>query len=243
MVELDHIPIWTDRSDRILAFLNERLGMGILNGFSPGGQVIARGVRFRNGPFLDIHQLGRVLPGFDRAFHRLVGLAGSIDHLERLGDQHGWKSKTSRRSDAERPDLAPHWSTLSFRRDQGLISDIFVIEYDLETPGGPDLAGPLYDLAAPGAGEVVLDRLWLPVDDAAEARSTLEALGASPLGARASSSPPGEGEAFRLGSVEIVTSAPWGPDRSLRLDLSHPGGLTMEASPVPGLTFVVNGLD
>ena len=54
MIRLDHIALWTRRRDELLAALCDAAGMGVIDGYAPGGRVVARGVRFANGPFLDI---------------------------------------------------------------------------------------------------------------------------------------------------------------------------------------------
>jgi len=238
-MKLDHISIWSDRSDRILACLQEQFGMKVLSGFDRGGQVIARGVRFRNGPFLDIRQLGRVLPGFDRSFHRLFALEGSTDDVEVVARKKGWVTAVKRRSEVEHPSQEPYVSSVSFRQGQGLLSEFFTVEHGPDDPR----FGPLYDTAQSPLSQVELSRVWLPVEDAIGAEMTMAALGAVPQGLVESQVAPMSGECFQLGSLQLVTCAPWGPDRSIRLDLKHSIGKGHLAEPVPGLTLVVNGGD
>lgn len=65
MFEIDHIPVWTRDRDGALERLSAATGLPILDGFAPDGRRVARGLRFSNGPFLDVHQAeadGGVVP-------------------------------------------------------------------------------------------------------------------------------------------------------------------------------------
>jgi hypothetical protein len=241
VVTLDHIPIWTDQRDHLLAVLRDHAGLGSLAGFSPNGQVTARGVRFRNGPFLDVHQISQTPPGFDRPFHRLVALGASIDELQSLATAQGWAAKAARRLEAERPDQEPPWSLLSFRRGQGLLSQLFGIEYHPGAATTPEYSGPLYASSSPATGEADLLRVWLPVENLEHDKEVLKTLGARPVGTLHSASMPYQGEAYAFGTVQIVLSPPWGPDRSLRLDIHAPDAKPAEISPLAGLLVVISG--
>jgi hypothetical protein len=59
MFEIDHIPVWTRDRDGVLQRLQEATGLPILEGFAPDGRRAARGLRFSNGPFIDVHQADR----------------------------------------------------------------------------------------------------------------------------------------------------------------------------------------
>lgn len=167
MFEIDHIPVWTPDRDGVLLRLSEVTGLPILEGFAPDGRRVARGIRFSNGPFIDVHQAEADGPV-------LLGLSGGVDAAEALAAQKGWRTRTERRSEA--PD-APPWSILSFRRGQGLLKAMFVIDYARGAGAwtSPIFNGGLYHQpASPGA---ILRRVWLTAADPDQAGAALEALG------------------------------------------------------------------
>lgn len=239
MIVLDHIAIWTDQRDELLRTIAEATHLGIVDGYAPGGTLVARGVRFANGPFLDVHQVG---PGPEgaRPYHRLLGLNGDIDQIERQVTAVGLRAKAARRADAAQPELEAPWDLLSFRKGQGLASQMFVIAYHPGAPSPPDFASPLYDPTAPRAGPAILSRVWLPEDDLEAARGVLAALGAQPLGPVRSHVPPYEGAGFDLGSTQLILAAPWGPPQAIRLDIraAHDGSNVV--LPCPEVTVVLN---
>lgn len=240
MVTLDHIAIWTDRRDHLLAALGEATGHVGLDGYAPGGQVVARGVRFANGPFLDVHQVGSPSPDAGQPFHRLIGLCGEIDQIERQITAAGLRVKASQRREAAHPELEAPWDLLSFRKGQGLASQMFVIAYHPGASTSPDFAGPLYEPARRGAGSATLSRVWLPEADLDAVRAVLAALEIQPLGPVQSRLPPYDGLAFDLGSTQLVLAKPWGPPSAMRLDIHADQLAASIASPLPEITLVLN---
>ncbi|MGH6963807.1 MAG: hypothetical protein ACREE0_04955, partial [Phenylobacterium sp.] len=167
MLQIDHIPVWTRDRDGALEGLSAATGLPILEGFAPDGRRIARGIRFSNGPFIDVHQAEGDGPA-------LLGLSEDVDAAEALAAVRGWRTRIERRS--HEPEAAP-WSILSFRRGQGLLSAMFVIDYACDDGAwtSPVFNGGLYHRpAAPGAA---LRRVWLTAADPEGAGRALEALG------------------------------------------------------------------
>ncbi|MDO8409638.1 MAG: hypothetical protein Q7S93_06215 [Phenylobacterium sp.] len=241
MIRLDHIAIWTDQRDDLLNLVADAAGLGIIDGYTPAGNLVARGVRFANGPFLDVHQVEKPSPDDGRPFHRLVGLNGDIDQVERRATASGLRAKAARRAEAAQPQLEAPWDLLSFRKGQGLASQMFVIAYHSGAPTLPDFESPLYDPAGPGAGSAELSRVWLPEADLEAAQAVLSALGAKTAGPVQSPLPPYEGMAFDLGPTQLVLASPWGPPSALRLDIQAGGEDPRTLSPLPEITFVLNG--
>lgn len=239
MIRLDHIAIWTRRRDELLAALSDAAGMGIIDGYAPGGRVVARGVRFTNGPFLDVHEV-EAPPDGGQPFQRLLGLGGDIDEIERQVAAAGLRAKAARRAEAAKPELEAPWDLLSFRKGQGLASQMFVIAYHPGAPTLPDFESPLYDPEGPSAGPAELSRVWLAEADLEAARAVLNALGAKPLGPVQSDQPPYGGMAFDLGPTQLVLASPWGLPSPLRLDIQVEGAAAGLFSPLPEITVVRN---
>jgi hypothetical protein len=207
MFEIDHIPIWIADRDGALARLSRATGLPILEGFAPGGRQVARGVRFSNGPFVDMHQAESDGPVF-------LGLSGRVEAAEALAARQGWRTRIEPRS--LEPDAAP-WSIVSFRRGQGLLTLQFVINYARE-PGAwasPIFNGGLYHQPA-GAG-AALRRVWLTATDPGQAGETLEALGFVAGEDWRSALPPASGRIYRGGRCDVILSA--GEDAVVRFDV------------------------
>lgn len=211
MFEIDHIPVWTRDRDGALERLSAATGLPILEGFAPDGRRVARGVRFSNGPFLDVHQAdGEGAP--------FLGLSGELAASEALAGRQGWRTRTQLRR--HEPDAEP-WSILSFRRGQGVLSAMFVIDYarDADAWTSPIFNGGLYHLAAgPGAA---LRRVWLTAADTGEAGRALEAMGFVPEGEARSSVAPFAGRTYRGGRAEVVVAP--GEDAVARFDIDGEG--------------------
>ncbi|MBW0152255.1 MAG: hypothetical protein KXJ53_13685 [Phenylobacterium sp.] len=232
MIGLDHIALWTDQRDGLLNGVAEAAHLEIIDGYAPGGTLAARGVRFANGPFLDVHQV-EAPPEGDRPFHRLIGLNGDIDQVERQIAAVGLRAKAARRAEAAHPEREAPWDLLSFRKGQGLASQMFVIAYHPGAPTSPDFASPLYDPAGPGGGPAVLSRVWLSEADPEAAQAVLAALGARPLGPVESRLPPYEGMAYDLGPTQLVLAKRWGPSLALRLDIQTEDARPRVLAPLP----------
>lgn len=177
-IRLDHIAIATPRRDAILADLVRHTGLSPLDGYAPGGQVAARGLRFANGPFLDIHQAPVPTEGTAPAAACLIGLEGDVDAAEHLAHAQGWRVVADRRRDSDEAqgDVAP-WSLLSFRRRQGLLSAVFVIQYHHEAHTSAVYDRPLYRPPSEAAGAAILQGLAICVDDPEVEGQSLQALG------------------------------------------------------------------
>jgi len=211
MFEIDHIPVWTRDRDGALDRLSAAAGLPILEGFAPDGRRVARGVRFSNGPFLDVHQAQA--EGSVR-----LGLSGDVAAAEALAGQRGWRTRTALRGDE--PDVEP-WSILSFRRGQGVLSAMFVIDY-AQTPEAwtsPIFNGGLYHLPA-GRGPA-LRRAWLTANNPTEAGRALEALGFIPDSEARSPIAPYTGRTYRGGRADIVLGG--GEDAVMRFDVDGDG--------------------
>jgi hypothetical protein len=211
MLEIDHIPVWTPDRDAALERLSATTGLPILEGFAPEGRRIARGVRFSNGPFLDVHQADADGPPF-------LGLSGEIAAAEALAARQGWRMRTAARR--HEPDAAP-WSILSFRRDQGVLTAMFVIGYAAEPEAwsSPIYNGGLYHRPADrGAG---LRRVWLTARDTDQAGRQLEAMGFIADSEIRSSVAPFAGRIYRGGRADIVLAG--GEDAVARVDIDGGG--------------------
>jgi hypothetical protein len=140
-MRIDHLVVRTPHRDAVVSALVDRTGRSAMAGYSERQSVVSRGVRFANGPFFDIFSWPPDMPRREP----LVALEGEIDRAQELAARQGWAAVAHRPGDGGAAP-APPWSTLSFRRGQGLISSIFVIEYDDASPAwrNPDFAGALY---------------------------------------------------------------------------------------------------
>jgi hypothetical protein len=226
MFEIDHIPVWTRDRDGILQRLSEATGLPILEGFAPDGRRAARGLRFSNGPFIDVHQADGEGPAF-------LGLSGDVAGGDSLAERQGWWTRTEARRDE--PDAAP-WSILSFRRGQGVLSSMFVIQYsdDPSAWTSPIFNGGLYH--QPASQGVALRRVWLTAADTEQAGEALQALGFVPGGEARSSVAPGTGWTYRGGRADIVVAT--GDDAVVRFDVDGDGPLQI-VEIGPRLTAVV----
>jgi hypothetical protein len=211
MFEIDHIPVWTLDRDGALQRLSDATGLPILEGFAPDGRRVARGVRFSNGPFVDVHQADAEGPA-------LLGLSGHLHDAEALAGRQGWRARAERPPDE--PDASP-WSILSFRRGHGVLSAMFVIDYATEPEAwtSPIFNGGLYHRPA-GFGPA-LRRVWLTAADVGDAGRALEALGFVPAGEARSSVAPHAGQTYRGGRVDIVVAR--GEDAIVRFDIDGDG--------------------
>lgn len=219
---LDHLAVWTAERDRLVGRLSEISGHPALDGYAPEGRVAARGVRLAGGAFLDAHEAPP-----EGAGHVLLGLRGDIDAAERLATAQGWGFRAVRWREAG--DGSP-WSMLSFRRRQGLLSLLFVIDYAQEPEAwtSPVFDRPLYRAGSAPTSGTSLGRVWLQAVDVDAAGRTLEALGFTSAGAVSSAFPPGEGRLFRGDSGDLVLT-PGPEDAIIRFDLDGPQPHSAEA--------------
>jgi hypothetical protein len=231
MLLLDHLAIWAHERDTLVRRLAEFSGCPALDGYAPFGPPVARGVRLAGGAFFDIHQAEGEAP----AGHVLIGLRGSIDKAERLATGQGWRFRVGRWRDAT--DGSP-WSLLSFRRGQGVLSRLFVIDYATEPQAwtSPAFNRPLYRAPAPREGARLV-RVWLQATDPDDAARVLMALGFTEAGEMDSAHPPSRGQLFRGVAGDLVLT-PGTEDAIVRCDLDGPARARAEAFG-EGLSIVV----
>ena len=212
---------WCDR-------LAESTGLPVLDGWSPDGGLWSRGVRFANGPFLDIHNP----PPDEEPPPPSVLLRGSLAEAETLAGQRSWRFKASRRSDAQ-PDQASPWSLGYFSRGQGVLSRIGLIEYEVDpaTCGNPEYSVPLFALRSASGSGARLDRVWMGVEDEDAAGLELCALGFTPVG-EVRAPPDRVGRRFAHTVCDLVLFQ--GQDGVSRLDIS---------ASVRGVTLKLAGLE
>lgn len=210
MFAIDHIAIWTADRDGLVARIAEVTGLPALDGFQPDGVIASRGVRFANGPFLDIFQAEDA--------ETYLGLAGDIEAAERLSAERGWRAEREPRPPAPTGDDPP-WDVLYWAGNRGVFNRLFLIDYakDPAAFDAPSYRGALHKPnTAPQAG-ARLDRVWIAVHDPAIAAMSLRALGFIPAG------PLDQDDAalFRGEPCDIVlTSCATGErERILRFDL------------------------
>ena len=209
MFHIDHVVVWTADRDAALSALSAATGLPVLEGYAPEGRLQARGVRFANGPFLDVH----TAPGHGPVF---MGLGGRLADAEALAERQGWRVRVGAGPDEP-------WDMLSFRKDQGLITQLFVIDYRLEQVAAlPVFNRGLYHL--PPAGGPSLARVWIAAVDEARAGTDLAALGFEDAGEVRSEAAPYEGRLYRGARGDVVVCA--GADAVVRVDVPTEGALT-----------------
>jgi len=221
MFHIDHVVVWTADRDAALAALSAATGLPILEGYAPEGRLQAKGVRFANGPFLDVHEAPAHGPVF-------LGLGGRLSDAEALAARQGWRVRVGAGPDEP-------WDMLSFRKDQGLITQLFVIDYRLEQAAAlPAFNRGLYHL--PPAGGPRLARVWIAAADMARAGADLVSLGFEDGGAVQSAAAPFAGRLYRGSRGDVVVCA--GEDAVVRIDVPTEVALT-EVALGPKVTAVV----
>jgi hypothetical protein len=227
---LDHVVIRTPNRDGLLAEIAAATGLSPLQGYAAGAEIYSRGVRFANGPFLDIFQAPA--PG------TALMVAGSVDSAERLAAGQGWAARVGRREAAAAGHPAYPWSTALFRRGQGLLTQVGVIEYssDPEAWDDPDYAGDLYNPGMVLDACASLARVWMSAQDLPRAERDLAALGYLFSDETASAWWPHAGRRLSgLGSDLVLFE---GPDGVARLDIATGAGPPRELAP-PGAPRLV----
>lgn len=162
----------------MLADLNNRFGVAILEGYKAENGVYSAGVRFRNGPFVDVFDWPRNKPPFTP----LLAFEGEIAKAQTVATKFGWDAQLQLRNHIPHQHRPP-WSILSFRRGQGPVSSVFVIEYE-DAPEAWDVdvyRGPLYERRNEPNGSFELNKVVINAADITEAALQLEALIGRPL--------------------------------------------------------------
>ena len=215
MFDVDHIPVWIPDRDAALQRLAAATGLPILDGYAPEGRRVARGIRFSNGPFLDVHQS-------DEAGPVRLALAGEVHAAETRAYEQDWSTHVRPRVDGQ--DAEP-WSILSFGRGQGVLSRLFVIEYaeDETAWRSPVFNGGLYHL--PPVSGPRLNRVWLTAADPAHGREVLLALNYAAAGEVESSAWPHRGRVFHGRRADVVLAE--GEDAVVRVDVDYDGPLRL----------------
>jgi len=226
---LDHIVIQTLDREALVAEIAARAGLPVLQGYAPDGVVQSSGVRFANGPFLDVFATPE--PG------TALMLRGEVDAAEALARKRDWAGRYLRRGDAPAGDDFP-WSMALFRRGQGLLTRIGVIEYDqaADAWARPDFSGLLYRPELAGEADARLTRVWLSAQDLSRAARDLAALGYVEAGEWTSAFAPHAGLRFAGPAADLVLCE--GPDAVVRLDIAAGPGPALELTP-PGAPSLV----
>ncbi len=226
--KVDHIVIRTPARDALVAEAAAGAGLPALDGFAEGGELHSRGVRFAGGPFLDVFTA-------ETPSVALI-LRGAIEAVERLAAAKGWATRVLRREDTG--VTAYPWSMVLFRRGQGLLTHVSVIDYapDPAAWASPSFDRPLYPIqSAPETG-ARLARVWLGAGDAARAARDLEALGYGPAGVARSAFWPHDGRRFKGLGTELVLFE--GADGVSRFDVMAATGHA-RATPLAGGPLMV----
>jgi hypothetical protein len=212
---LDHVVIRTPDRDGLVAEIASATGLQVRRGYATDGHVHSRGVRFANGPFLDIFHAED--PG------TALILAGSVDDVERHAEPLGWKVRVDRH-DAPLPGHPVYpWSMAHFRRGQGLLTQVAVIEYihDAAAWAEPNYSGDLYKPGMAMDAPSALIRVWLSAQDLDRAERDLARLGYVFLDEVESFYWPHAGRRLSgLGADFVIFE---GPDGVARLDLATAG--------------------
>jgi hypothetical protein len=217
---LDHVVIRTPDRDGLLAEIASAARLDVLQGYATGGKVHSRGVRFANGPFLDIFHADS--PG------TALILAGSVEDVARHAEPLGWKVRVDRH-DAPAPGQPVYpWSMAHFRRGQGLLTLVAVIDYvhDAAAWAEPDYAGDLYKPGMALDASSALTRVWLAAQDVERAERDLARLGYVFLDEVESFYWPHAGRRLSGLGADLVLFE--GPDGVARLDLATCGATMKE---------------
>jgi hypothetical protein len=217
---LDHVVIRTPDRDGLAAEIASAAGLPVLQGYATDAQVHSRGVRFANGPFLDIFHADE--PG------TALILAGSVDTAERRATSLGWAVRIGRREATPPGQPVFPWSMAYFRRGQGLLTQLSVIDYahEPEAWADPDYSGELYKPGMAMDAAASLSRVWLSAQDVARAERDLAALGYAFLDEVTSAYWPHAGRRLSGLTADLVLFE--GPDGVARLDIATRAGRPME---------------
>lgn len=227
---LDHVVIRTPDRDGLVAEIASAAGLDILQGYATGDHVHSRGVRFANGPFFDIFHAET--PG------TALILAGSVDAVERHAEPLGWAARISRREATPPGQPVYPWSMAYFRRGQGLLTQVSVIDYahEAEAWADPDYSGELYKPGMALDAPAELSRVWLGAKDVERAERDLAVLGYLFLNEVDSAYWPHAGRRLSGLGADLVLFE--GPDHVARLDIAT-GAATPSEIPLLGAPRLV----
>ncbi len=175
---LDHIVLRSPHRETLVSDLAKRARLSVLDGFKESGQVRSQGLRFANGPFLDVFDW----PADKPAFSPLLALEGDIDRSEAIAKRNGWVCNRMFRN-AFPPQDRPPWSMLSFGRGQGVVSSIFIIEYETDAQAWSveNFAGDLYKRSRQAEAGADLCGITIQCDDLSLAQTQMDALAQEPI--------------------------------------------------------------
>ena len=145
----------------------------MLPGFQWNNQLLSEGVRFSNGPFIDVFDW----PQEKDPFTPLLAIEAGLASAEIAAKKQGWRFHIFRRG--EMPvDERPPWSIISFPRGQGLVSSLFIIEYEdsPEAWQNEQFGGLLYKKSNEHSSAVELSGIELLCTDVSTSLSQLDKL-------------------------------------------------------------------
>jgi hypothetical protein len=210
---VDHVVIRTPGRDGFVRAVAQACGLVVLHGFSQGDVVHSMGVRFANGPFFDAFEA-------ETPTTALI-LGGAVDEAERLAEAQDWAARFDRRETRPKEHPPFPWSMALFRRGQGLLTQVSVIEYaaEAEAWADPDFSGPLYRRSPDATAR--LSRVWLSTGDLGRAERDLAALGFVASGEVSSAFWPRAGRSLSGPAADLVLFE--GLDTVARLDIATGG--------------------
>ncbi|MEM7687516.1 MAG: hypothetical protein AAF291_00710 [Pseudomonadota bacterium] len=175
---LDHIVYKSPQRSRLIGRLNDGHGFKVLPGFKWNDQLLSEGVRFSNGPFIDVFDW----PPAKAPFKPLLAIEADLADAEGAAQKQGWSFRVFRHRDVP-VDERPPWSILSFTRGQGLVSSLFLIEYedDPEAWRNKQFSGLLYERSDRHRSSVELTSVEILSADVSESMSQLDKLAAAPM--------------------------------------------------------------
>jgi hypothetical protein len=220
---LDHVVIRTPDREALVAGIAEATGLSALQGYATGPEIHSGGVRFANGPFLDIFS--------SQTLGTALILAGSVDNAERLAASNGWAARMGRREATPPGQPLYPWSMAHFRRGQGLLTQVGVIQYaaDPEAWTDPDYTGDLYNPGMELDACASLSRVWMSAQDVARAERDLAVLGYLFSDEMTSAYWPHAGRRLSGLGADLVLFE--GPDGVARLDIATGTGSPREIAP------------
>jgi hypothetical protein len=175
---LDHIVCKSPQRSRLVGQLSTDHGLQVLPGFRWDDQLLSEGVRFSNGPFIDVFDW----PRLKAPFEPLLAIEADLASAEIAAKKQGWNFHVSMRHQAPFNERPP-WSILSFSRGQGFVSSLFIIEYD-DSPDAwqnEQFCGLLYRRSNEHKSAAELTSIEVLSADASTCLAQLDKLGLAPL--------------------------------------------------------------
>lgn len=175
---LDHIVYKSPQRSRLISRLNSGHEFKVLPGFQWHDQLLSEGVRFSNGPFIDVFDW----PYEKAPFKPLLAIEADLADAEVAARKQGWNFHVFRPQDVPAVDRPP-WSILSFPRGQGLVSSLFLIDYedDPEAWQNKQFSGLLYERSDRHRSPVELTGVEILSADVSVSISQLDKLAVAPI--------------------------------------------------------------